>query len=152
MNEKFKPGEAIVRFRGDMKADNAVMRDPVLFRIIDEKHYTVGDKYRIWPSYDMAVAIEDSIDGVTHAFRSKEFELRKELIDAILDALGMRKPYQGFFSRLEFKGRCSEQDKVLFTSNSVINLFIVYELNTCLKDLNTEFTLKDCLPGNVKTT
>ena len=104
MNEKFKPGEAIVRFRGDMKADNAVMRDPVLFRIIDEKHYTVGDRYRIWPSYDMAVAIEDSIDGVTHAFRSKEFELRKELIDAILDALGMRKPYQGFFSRLEFKG------------------------------------------------
>ena len=104
MQNKFKPGEAIVRFRGDMKADNAVMRDPVLLRIIDEKHYTVGDKYRIWPSYDFAVAIEDSIDGVTHAFRSKEFELRKELIDAILDALDMRKPQQGFFSRLEFKG------------------------------------------------
>jgi len=104
MNEKFKPGEAIVRFRGNMEADNAVMRDPVLFRIIDGKHYTLGEKYRIWPSYDFAVAIEDSIDGVTHAFRSKEFELRKELIDAILDALNMRKPYQGFFSRLEFKG------------------------------------------------
>ena len=104
MFEKFKPGEAIVRFRGDMKADNAVMRDPVLFRIIDEKHYTLGEKYRVWPSYDMAVAIEDSKDGITHAFRSKEFELRKDLIDGILDALGMRKPYQGFFSRLEFKG------------------------------------------------
>jgi len=104
MNNKFKPGDAIVRFRGDMKADNAVMRDPVLFRIIEGKHYTLGEKYRIWPSYDMAVAIEDSIDGVTHAFRSKEFELRKELIDAILDALNMRKPAQGFFSRLEFKG------------------------------------------------
>jgi glutamyl-tRNA synthetase len=104
MQEKFKPGEAIVRFRGDMKADNAVMRDPVLFRIIEGKHYTLGEKYRIWPSYDFAVAMEDSIDGVTHAFRSKEFELREELIDAILDALNMRKPYQGFFSRLEFKG------------------------------------------------
>ncbi|MCV0410342.1 glutamate--tRNA ligase [Nitrosopumilus sp.] len=104
MNSKYKAGEAIVRFRGDMKADNAVMRDPVLFRIIDEKHYTLGEKFRIWPSYDMAVAIEDSIDGVTHAFRSKEFELRKELIDEILDALNMRKPHQGFFSRLEFKG------------------------------------------------
>ena len=104
MNEKFKPGEAIVRFRGDMKADNAVMRDPVLLRIIDEKHYTQGNKFRIWPSYDFAVAIEDSIDGVTHAFRSKEFELRKELTDAILDSLNMRKPNQGFFSRLEFKG------------------------------------------------
>lgn len=104
MNEKFKPGDAIVRFRGDMKADNAVMRDPVLFRIIEGKHYTLGEKYRIWPSYDMAVAIEDSVDGVTHAFRSKEFELRKELTDTILDALNMRKPAQGFFSRLEFKG------------------------------------------------
>ena len=102
--DKYKPGEAIVRFRGDMKADNAVMRDPVLLRIIEGKHYTLGEKYRIWPSYDFAVAIEDSIDGVTHAFRSKEFELRRELIDAILDALGMRKPQQGFFSRLEFKG------------------------------------------------
>ncbi len=104
MFEKFKPGEAIVRFRGDMKSDNAVMRDPVLFRIIDEKHYTLGEKYRVWPSYDFAVAIEDSNDGITHAFRSKEFELRKDLINAILDALDMRKPYQGFFSRLEFKG------------------------------------------------
>ena len=104
MDEKFKPGEAIVRFRGNMKADNAVMRDPVLFRIIEGKHYTLGEKYRIWPSYDMAVAIEDSVDGVTHAFRSKEFELREELINAILDALNMRKPTQGFFSRLEFKG------------------------------------------------
>lgn len=104
MKDKFKPGDAVVRFRGDMEADNAVMRDPVLFRIIEGKHYTLGEKYRIWPSYDMAVAIEDSVDGVTHAFRSKEFELREELIDAILDALKMRKPAQGFFSRLEFKG------------------------------------------------
>ena len=104
MFEKFKPGEAIVRFRGDMKSDNAVMRDPVLFRIIHEKHYTLGEKYKVWPSYDFAVAIEDSNDGITHAFRSKEFELREDLINSILDALGMRKPYQGFFSRLEFKG------------------------------------------------
>ncbi|MCV0372261.1 MAG: glutamate--tRNA ligase [Nitrosarchaeum sp.] len=104
MFEKYKQGDAIVRFRGDMKADNAVMRDPVLFRIVEEKHYTLGEKYRVWPSYDFAVAIEDSNDGITHAFRSKEFELRKELIDAILDALNMRKPHQGFFSRLEFKG------------------------------------------------
>ena len=104
MHTKFKPGSAIVRFRGDMRSDNAVMRDPVLFRIIHERHYTLGERYKVWPSYDFAVAIEDSLDGVTHAFRSKEFELRKELIDAILDALDMRKPYQGFFSRLEFEG------------------------------------------------
>ena len=104
MFQKFKPGEAILRFRGDMGSDNAVMRDPVLFRIIDEKHYTLGTKYRVWPSYDFSVAIEDSKDGITHAFRSKEFELRQELTGAILDELQMRKPVQGFFSRLEFQG------------------------------------------------
>lgn len=104
MFEKYKPGEAIVRFRGDMNSENTVMRDPVLFRIIEGKHPLLGEKYRVWPSYDFAVAIEDSIDGVTHAFRSKEYELRNELYDAILDALKMRKPKMGEFSRLEFKG------------------------------------------------
>lgn len=104
MHEKFRPGEAILRFRGDMGSDNAVMRDPVLFRIVDAKHYVHGDRYRVWPSYDMAVAIEDSIDGVTHAFRSKEFEARRDLTAAILGALGMEGPRQGFFSRLEFRG------------------------------------------------
>lgn len=104
MFNKFKAGEAIVRFRGDMKSKNTAMRDPVLFRIIDAKHPLLGNKYRVWPSYDFAVAIEDSIDGVTHAFRSKEYELRNELYDAILDKLGMRKPKMEEFSRLEFKG------------------------------------------------
>jgi glutamyl-tRNA synthetase len=80
------------------------MRDPVLFRIIEERHPLLGEKYRVWPSYDFAVAIEDSLDGVTHAFRSKEYELRNELYYAILDALNMRKPTVLEFSRLEFKG------------------------------------------------
>lgn len=104
MFEKFKPSEAIVRFRGNMKSENTVMRDPILFRIIEEKHPIHGEKYRVWPSYDFAISVEDSIDGVTHAFRSKEYELRNELYYAILDALEMRKPRIDEFSRLEFKG------------------------------------------------
>ena len=100
----YSPGQAIVRFRGDMKSQNTVMRDPVLFRIIEGHHPLLAGKYRVWPSYDFAVAIEDSIDGVTHAFRSKEYELRNELYYAILDALNMRKPKVLEFSRLEFKG------------------------------------------------
>jgi len=104
MFDKYKPGQAIVRFRGDMQSDNTVMRDPVLFRIIEGKHPLLGEKYRVWPNYDFSVAIEDSIDGVTHAFRSKEYELRNELYYAILDAMKMRKPKMLEFSRLEFKG------------------------------------------------
>ena len=104
MFEKYKPGEAIVRFRGDMQSENTVMRDPAMFRIIDEIHPLLIDKYRVWPNYDFAVAIEDSIDGVTHAFRTKEYELRNELYYTILDKLGMRKPKMFEFSRLEFEG------------------------------------------------
>jgi len=104
MFEKYKPGEAIVRFRGDMSSENTVMRDPTLLRIIDEPHPLHKDKYRVWPNYDFAVAIEDSIDGITHAFRTKEYELRNELYYAILDKLKMRKPKVLEFSRLEFEG------------------------------------------------
>jgi len=104
MFSKYKPGEAIVRFRGNMESKNTVMRDPILFRIIDARHPLLEKKYRVWPSYDFAVAIEDSLDGITHAFRSKEYELRNELYYEILDALNMRKPKMGEFSRLEFKG------------------------------------------------
>ncbi len=104
MFTKFKQGEAIVRYRGDMESENTVMRDPVMFRIIETKHPLLGDKYRVWPSYDFAVAIEDSIDGITHAFRTKEYELRNELYYQILDRLKMRKPRVMEFSRLGFEG------------------------------------------------
>ena len=104
MFSKFKQGEAIVRYRGNMESENTVMRDPVMFRIIETKHPLLGDKYRVWPSYDFAVAIEDSIDGVTHAFRTKEYELRNELYYQILDRLKMRKPKVMEFSRLGFEG------------------------------------------------
>jgi glutamyl-tRNA synthetase len=104
MFSKYKQGEVIVRFRGDMKSENTVMRDPVMCRIIETKHPLLLDKYRVWPSYDFSVAIEDSIDGVTHAFRTKEYELRNELYYSILDALKMRKPKVIEFSRLGFEG------------------------------------------------
>ena len=104
MFEKYNPGEAIVRFRGDMESDNTVMRDPALFRIIEGSHPLLMNRYRVWPNYDFAVAIEDSLDGVTHAFRTKEYELRNELYYAILDRLEMRKPKMLEFSRLEFEG------------------------------------------------
>jgi len=104
MFKKYKPGEAIVRFRGDMESKNTVMRDPILFRINDARHARLAEEHRVWPSYDIAVAVEDSTDGITHALRSKEYELRNELYHAILDALDMRHPKMLEFSRLEFKG------------------------------------------------
>ena len=100
----YEQNEAIVRFKGDMGDQNTAMRDPTLFRIIDFDHPRLANRVRVWPTYDFAAPIEDSIDGVTHALRTKEYELRNALYFAILDRLGLRKPYLMEFSRLEFEG------------------------------------------------
>lgn len=103
MQTKYKPGEAVLRYRGEMASENTAMRDPVLFRVTDERHPLLGSKYRTWPSYDLAIAVEDSLDGVTHAFRSKEYELRNELYHSIQESLGLRKPRMAVFSRLALR-------------------------------------------------
>ena len=93
------------RYRGDMSSLNTAMRDPTLFRILKGgNHPKVGSKYSLWPTYDFAAPIEDSLDGVTHAFRTKEYELRNSLYYLILDNLGLSKPELIEFSRLEFEG------------------------------------------------
>ena len=100
----FGQNDAIVRFKGDMSDQNTTMRDPTLFRILEANHPKLGNRIRVWPTYDFAAPIEDSLDGVTHAMRTKEYELRNELYFAILDRLGLRKPIMIEFSRLEFDG------------------------------------------------
>ena len=100
----FEQNSAIIRFKGNMSDQNTAMRDPTLFRIIEGNHPKLGNKIRVWPTYDFAGPIEDSLDGVTHAMRTKEYELRNTLYFAILDRLGLRKPSMIEFSRLEFNG------------------------------------------------
>ncbi len=112
MFNEYKPNQAVVRYRGDMKSENTVMRDPTLFRIIEGEHPLRGSKYRVWPTYDFAAPIEDSMDGVTHAMRTKEYELRNELYYAIIDKLQIRKPLMIEFSRLEFDGMPVSKRKI----------------------------------------
>lgn len=97
-----EPNSAIIRFKGNMADTNTAMRDPTLFRIIDGQHPKLGGSNRVWPTYDFAAPVEDSLDGVTHALRTKEYELRNALYYAILDKLSLRKPILLEFSRLEF--------------------------------------------------
>jgi glutamyl-tRNA synthetase len=100
---EYGEGEAIVRYKGDLSALNTVMRDPTLMRILESPHYRQGTKFRVWPSYDFGAPILDSIEGVTHAFRTKEYELRNELYYAILKEFNMREPVLMEFSRLSIK-------------------------------------------------
>ena len=99
----FKEGTAIVRFKGDMKALNSVMRDPTLFRLCETPHFRQGEKYVLWPSYDFVCPILDSTNGLTHALRGKEYELRDELYNAILEVLELPKPVIISISRLQIK-------------------------------------------------
>ena len=100
----YEQNQATIRFKGDMADQNTAMRDPALFRILEGSHPKLGDRVRVWPTYDFAAPVEDSLDGVTHAMRTKEYELRNQLYFEILERLGLRKPGMIEFSRLEFEG------------------------------------------------
>jgi len=100
---KYEPGSAIVRYAGDMKSLNTVMKDPTLARIMTAKHFRQGTEYRVWPSYDLAVAVMDHLEGITHPMRSKEYELRNELYYALFTDLGFERPELVEFSRLAIK-------------------------------------------------
>ena len=103
---------AILRMKGDMTCDNTAMRDPTLFRIIEKEHPIKGDKYRVWPTYDFSGAVEDSISGVTHPFRTKEYELRDECYFKLLDLLNIRKPHLMEFARLSIEGMPVSKRKI----------------------------------------
>lgn len=108
-----EPNSAIIRLKGNIADTNTAMRDPTLFRIIDGQHPKLGKSNRVWPTYDFAAPIEDSLDGVTHALRTKEYELRNALYYAILDKLLLRKPNLMEFSRLEFDGMPVSKRKIV---------------------------------------
>ena len=102
--ETAEEGKYSLRLRGDMASKNTVMRDPTMMRVVDHPHPIQGDKYRIWPVYDFACAIEDSVLGVTHVLRSNEFALRIELQDYIRGLLNLRNPKIIEYSRFTVKG------------------------------------------------
>jgi glutamyl-tRNA synthetase len=100
--KKHKQGAYVIRFKGDMQSPNYSLRDTNLFRIIDHPHPLTGTKYSLWPTYDIANAVEDEVCGITHVLRSSEF--RNELQQMIRDALGFRALEVIQFSRFNFKG------------------------------------------------
>ena len=107
----------VVRFKGDMKSDNTAMRDPIMLRLVDEEHPRTGKKYNIWPTYDLAAPITDCLEGVSHALRSKEFELRDELYNEITQILSDQgqvesSPSLVSFSRLSMKGAPTSKSNI----------------------------------------
>lgn len=97
---EFPDGSRVLRAKIDMASPNLVMRDPTLYRIRRENHHRSGDKWPIYPMYDFAHCLSDSIEGVTHSLCTLEFVNNRELYDWILDTLGVYHPRQIEFARL----------------------------------------------------
>lgn len=97
---EFPEGSRVLRAKIDMAAPNLVMRDPTLYRIRNVAHHRTGDKWHIYPMYDYAHCLSDSIEGITHSLCTLEFVNNRELYDWVLDTLGVYHPQQIEFARL----------------------------------------------------
>lgn len=97
---EFENGSKTLRAKIDMSHPNMNMRDPVIYRILHANHHRTGDKWCIYPMYDWAHGLEDSIEGITHSLCSLEFEDHRPLYDWYLDKLEVYHPQQIEFARL----------------------------------------------------
>jgi len=99
-NGEFSNGEKVLRAKIDMSHPNLNMRDPVIYRILHASHHRTGDKWCIYPMYDWAHGLEDSIEKITHSICTLEFEDHRPLYDWYLEQLGVYHPQQIEFARL----------------------------------------------------
>jgi len=99
---EFPDGSRVLRAKIDMASPNLNLRDPVMYRILHATHPHTGDAWCIYPMYDWAHGIEDSIEGVTHSLCTLEFEDHRPLYDWFLNQLGVFHPQQIEFARLNF--------------------------------------------------
>ena len=110
---EFKEGEKVLRAKIDMSSPNMLLRDPVMYRIIHASHHRTGDKWCIYPTYDWAHGLEDSIEGITHSICTLEFEVHRPLYDWFLDELEIYHPQQIEFARLNLSYTVMSKRKLL---------------------------------------
>lgn len=110
---EFKDGSRVLRAKIDMASPNMNMRDPVMYRILHADHHRTGSKWCIYPTYDWAHGLEDSIEGITHSICTLEFENHRPLYDWYLDKLKVHHPQQIEFARLELTYTVMSKRKLL---------------------------------------
>ena len=96
---EFEDGHCVLRAKIDMASPNMNMRDPTIYRIRRATHHQTGDEWCIYPMYDYAHPISDSLEGITHSLCSMEYEDHRPLYDWFLDELNIYHPQQIEFAR-----------------------------------------------------
>ena len=109
----FPDGSRVLRAKIDMGAPNLNMRDPVIYRIVHAEHHRTGNRWCIYPMYDWAHGLEDSIERITHSICTLEFENHRPLYDWFLDQLGIYHPRQIEFARLNLSYTVMSKRKLL---------------------------------------
>jgi glutaminyl-tRNA synthetase len=110
---EFPDGSKTLRAKIDMAHPNLLMRDPVLYRIRRAHHYRRGDAWCIYATYDWAHGQSDSIEGITHSICTLEFEVHRPLYDWFLVNLGIHRPQQIEFARLNLSHTVLSKRKLL---------------------------------------
>lgn len=112
-NGEFKSGEKTLRAKIDMASPNINLRDPIMYRIVHENHQRQGKEWCIYPTYDWAHGLEDSIEKITHSICTLEFENHRPLYDWFLNELGIYHPQQIEFARLNLNYTVMSKRKLL---------------------------------------
>lgn len=102
-NGKYKDGDAVIRFKADLKNKNPALRDFPLARMKTEPHARLGNKYSLWPMYNLCAAIDDSLMDINYIVRGKDGEINGIRQDMIKDALGLKKSKYYHIGRVKFE-------------------------------------------------
>lgn len=118
---EFENGARVLRAKIDMASPNLNMRDPIIYRIMHESHHRTGDKWCVYPMYDFAHPISDTVEGVTHSLCSLEFEDHRPLYNWFLKELGFEKPSRQIeFARMNLNYTLTSKRKCLKLVNDKI--------------------------------
>lgn len=101
-----------VRLKINMKHKNGACRDPAIMRYLNATHHNTSDKFKVYPTYDFACPIVDSLEGVTHVFRDVGYSDRDEQYNIILSYLGLNKPVLCSYGKVNFEGTVIGKRKI----------------------------------------
>ncbi len=110
---EFPDGSRVLRAKIDMASANVNLRDPIMYRILHAEHHRTASEWCIYPTYDWAHGLEDSVEKITHSVCTLEFENHRPLYDWFLDALGVYHPQQIEFARLNLTRTVMSKRKLL---------------------------------------